>query len=246
MNIAWPDSNGLAAGNCIEEAVLHGILEVIERDAVVINEFNMIQPKVLDPRDVPEETARVRAELRRHGFGVSLGFIETDLPVIVFTAYLQSSRHHDDCSVAFGCHLDPVIGLTRALTEAVQLLPPSVNQGSWLGSESQQRHSQSVACKPSASLGEFSNNSSGDFKTDIERCIRVLADVGSEVIVVELSDCDCPFFTVRVLVSNLQPFFHEGDPRISQRFFTVPGNRGARARTTTSGDPEIWPLVGYR
>ena len=47
--IAWMDSNGLAAGNDLEEAVLHGLLEVVERDAIMISEHNRLPPIGMSP-----------------------------------------------------------------------------------------------------------------------------------------------------------------------------------------------------
>ncbi len=44
------DSNGLASGNCVEEAVLQGLLEVVERDAVALWWYNrVLRPRVEIP-----------------------------------------------------------------------------------------------------------------------------------------------------------------------------------------------------
>ena len=45
---SYPDSNGLAAGNSIEEAILQGFLELVERDAAGIWWYNQIQRPGVD------------------------------------------------------------------------------------------------------------------------------------------------------------------------------------------------------
>ena len=47
------DSNGLASGNNMEEAILHGLLEIIERDQVFISEYNRLPFKRIIPESVP-------------------------------------------------------------------------------------------------------------------------------------------------------------------------------------------------
>jgi ribosomal protein S12 methylthiotransferase accessory factor len=246
VNIAWPDSNGLAAGNCIEEAILHGVLEVIERDAVVINESNRVDPEALGIDGASDALLAAQVDLRRLGFDVSYGLLETDLPVEVFSAFVQSSRHADDCAVAFGCHLDPNIGLARALTESVQLLPPSANHETWLRSESKGRHSRNATRNPSVRLGDFPNLASGDLKQDIEWCVDALSKIGSEVVVVDLSDPSCPFPVVRVLATQLQPVVHDDDLRISPRLFRSHRVDGETCSQSKSPKPDGWPLIGYR
>jgi ribosomal protein S12 methylthiotransferase accessory factor len=243
-SIAWSDSNGLAAGNNIEEAILHGILEVVERDSVVIGEYNRLPLTEIRTDGLSAEVLLILARLEAKGFSCSFRAVPTDIPIPIISAFLSNRAEPERCSLAFGCHLDPALAVSRALTEAVQLLPPSVNHEGWLRSGSPERYAAPATTK--MSLSDLINLSSADLKENIERCIAILKEIGSEVIVVDLSLPDIPFPAVRVLATGLQPLFREADMRFSRRFFDVPVNLGLRAKPLDPAEVKIWPLCGYR
>jgi len=60
-------SNGCALGSCLEEAILHGLLEVVERDAFLLTWYARLPVPVLDPARatdlaVPMQVAAITAE----------------------------------------------------------------------------------------------------------------------------------------------------------------------------------------
>ncbi len=120
----YTDSNGEAAGNTLEEAILQGLCEVCERDAVGIWWFNRIQrPGVdLDSFNDPYiDILREFYELKNRNLWVVS--LRNDLEMPVFAA--MSRRDHDvqDIMIGFGAHPDPSVALFRALTELNQFLP---------------------------------------------------------------------------------------------------------------------------
>jgi ribosomal protein S12 methylthiotransferase accessory factor YcaO len=242
--IAWTDSNGLAAGNNLEEAVLHGLLEVIERDAVMISEYNRLPPPVIASRGLPETCRPVLDLLEKAGYRSSFMAVPTDLPFPVVAAFITRGKDSRDRSIAFGSHIGRAQALERALTEAIQVLPPSANHAGWLRSGSSER----CACRAPKKIafGQLANHRTNDLKTGIARCVSALRGVGSEVIVVDLSLPDIPFPAVRVLATGLQPSLRKGERRLSARFFEVPIKLGFRAGPRAPADVEIWPLCGYR
>jgi ribosomal protein S12 methylthiotransferase accessory factor len=112
-------SNGLASGNTVTEAVLHGLYELVERDARADNEAadNSAASIVEGIDDGPaaalvERMARARVELR-------VWFLPNRADLPCFAAYVWS----ESAPIAFGgygCHLDADVALCRALTEAAQ------------------------------------------------------------------------------------------------------------------------------
>lgn len=242
--IAWMDSNGLASGNTLEEAILHGLLEVIERDAVMISEYNQLPPVGISPADLPTVCRPTLELLAREGFRLTILAGLTDLPFPFIAIFLRHREDPANCSVAFGCHHDPALALERALTEAIQLLPPSVHHEGWLSSGSPERY----AAQPPREIpfDNLKSLASSDLKDNIEKCVSILTGIGSEVIVVNLSLPDIPFPAVRVLATALQPLLHEGDMRLSSRFFEVPIKLGFRGRPRNPAGVKIWPLCGYR
>lgn len=121
-------SNGLASGNHLLEAIVHGACEVMERDAEAL--FLLLSPLAREQRRLDLET--VDDEL-------CLGLIEsfdaadvevgvwdmtTDLGVPCFRAVIMDRTLNPDRplrpNVGSGCHSSRGIALSRALTEAAQ------------------------------------------------------------------------------------------------------------------------------
>ncbi len=242
--ISWTDSNGLASGNNLEEAVLHGILELVERDAVVISEYNRLPQEEIRTEGFPVEVLRLLERLAASGYAFSFRAVPTDIPIPAVAAFLQKKKEPEKCCVAFGCHLDPSLAVSRALTEAVQLLPPSINQEEWYQAESAERYTDPPLRE--IAFDGLKSLASSDLKDNIETCVALLRSIDSEVIVVDLSLPDIPFPAVRVLATGLQPLPHEGDMRLSPRFFEVPVKLGLRDQPLDPADVKIWPLCGYR
>ncbi len=243
-HIVLSDSNGIAAGNNLEEAILHALLEVIERDQVNISEYNRLPVRLIAPESIPDVCRPLLDNLNSKGFLVNLFAGSTDLPIPYIIAFLQHRKILSRCSVAYGSYPDPVIALERALTEAVQMLPPSGNHKGWLGSGAPEFY-RSVSQEeiPFSSLKNIATN---DIRETIWKCVSILGEIGSEVFVVDLSRPDIPFPTVRVLATRLQPRLNKDSMRISDRFFDVPVKLGFRNEPFSVQEVKTWPICGYR
>jgi ribosomal protein S12 methylthiotransferase accessory factor len=116
------DTNGLAAGNCIEEAVLHGLLEVVERDAYSIAEYTRNTGKkiMLTPDDgTPYELYKKFTDA---GVDVHLWQLPSDNGIHTVLAAVDDTVLKDPALLVIGsgAHLDPAVAVNRALTEAAQ------------------------------------------------------------------------------------------------------------------------------
>ncbi|WP_187414825.1 YcaO-like family protein [Nonomuraea sp. PA05] len=110
-----PSTNGLASGNTLEEALLHGLLEVAERDALASDgERVPILPGSVGgyPGELVKRFADARVSLRIEDIGnvyrlpcFKVLILSHDFPVV-----FRGS----------GCHVDSDVALSRALTEAAQ------------------------------------------------------------------------------------------------------------------------------
>lgn len=77
-----PVSTGLATGQSKEDAVLRGLLEVIERDAFMIHWLNMLPSDQIDITTIPDSRFRKVEEIQdRHNLEVYLLYLQTDVPV---------------------------------------------------------------------------------------------------------------------------------------------------------------------
>ncbi|MDM8084782.1 TOMM precursor leader peptide-binding protein [Cellulomonas cellasea] len=123
-DIGAPDSNGCAAAATWPEAVLHGLLELVERDAVSLwwyprSRRPALDPAVLDPALRAETDARLRAAGREwwlldlaHDLGV---------PVVAAVSRRAASAH-EAIVFGFGAGLDQAGAARRALGELDQML----------------------------------------------------------------------------------------------------------------------------
>lgn len=117
------NSNGNAAGPTIADAVVHGALEAIERDAIALWWYNHLpRPAMaLDGVDAELLSAMTRAyEAAEQHFWVLDITSDLGVPVAVAIAVPNDPtdpRYH----MGFGAHFDPNVAATRALTELNQL-----------------------------------------------------------------------------------------------------------------------------
>ncbi|MEH2038618.1 MAG: YcaO-like family protein [Nostoc sp.] len=120
----WADSNGCAAGNTLEEAILQGFMELVERDAVALWWYNFLQkPQVdLDSFDEPyfQSLKQYYQTINREIWVLD---ITSDLNIPVFAAVTRrSDRSVEDIVLGYGAHFDAKIAISRALTEVNQIL----------------------------------------------------------------------------------------------------------------------------
>ena len=131
-----PCGNGAAAGTCIEEAVLQGLLELVERDAVAIWWYNRIRRPGVDLESFGDPYfPALRAEYARLGWELWALDLTHDLGIPSFAA-LAHNRGEDRFAIGFGSHLDAHLSLQRALTEVNQLFDPAAARRAALGPRS--------------------------------------------------------------------------------------------------------------
>ena len=113
-------SNGVAAGNSVDEALLQGLLELVERDSVALWWYSRAhRPGIdLDATDDPRVRAAI-APLRARGRDVWVLDITSDLGIPAMVA-LTATPEGGRILMGFGAHVDPVIAVVRALTEVCQ------------------------------------------------------------------------------------------------------------------------------
>ena len=109
--LAGNSTNGLASGNTKDEAILHGVLELIERIAV--------KGEGIVVSDI-EQHPLVQRLLVEHALTILYYPNDYALPVFKCRISNQNSLDNQAVFAGHGCHLDKTIALQRALTEAIQ------------------------------------------------------------------------------------------------------------------------------
>ncbi len=116
------NTNGLAAGNTIEEAIFHGLLEVIERDSLSIAEFNRNPGKEIILKESDGENYNILRRFSDSEIDVKLWALPHDTEITTVVAVTDDMRLKDAALLVMGAgaHLKPDIAIRRALTEAAQ------------------------------------------------------------------------------------------------------------------------------
>jgi thioglycine synthase len=115
-------TNGIAAGNTIEEAILHGTLELIERDAWSLAEDRNAAAAdvIIDNKD--SIAAKLIERFNEQGVEIHLKDLTTDIGITTIGAASDDTATEDPemLSIGVGTHLNPEIAAIRAITEVAQ------------------------------------------------------------------------------------------------------------------------------
>lgn len=217
--------NGSAAGNVFEEAVLQGLLELIERDATAIWWYQRAARPALDLARIDDPFVQsLRADYQAAGWRVQVLDLTHDLAIPVYAAtahHTEADRH----AIGFGCHLQGAIALSRALTELNQLMdsradapPPWDRQ---LLPQAPFLDGQGLVSAPLPTL-----SSGVDLREDIALCRQRLASAGLAPLVVDKTRPDFGLHVAQVIVPGLRHFWPRFGPG---RLYDVPAAVGWKA-----------------
>ena len=212
-------TNGIAAGNTIEEAILHALFEVIERDAWSIAEsFNRTNADVIidDPDSVP---GRLLKNFNDAGIEINLKDLTTDVGVTTIGASSDDVRTKDPemLDIGVGTHLNPEIAAIRALTEVAQSRTTH-KHGLKVNAELQKRtremgyekvkEANALWYNPSKEkkkLSDMKDEATEYVLDDIEIVLGKLMDAGFDrVIIADLTRPEIGVPTVRAIIPGME------------------------------------------
>src|SRR5579864_5917381 len=125
------DSNGCAAGNTLQEAIVQGFLELVERDAYAIWWYNRLQREELDLGQLDDTYVQdLRRQLADQGRKLWVLDITSDLGIPTYVALLHWMQNgHENIEFGSGAHFDSRIALLRTLTELNQFMSIGLMNG---------------------------------------------------------------------------------------------------------------------
>ncbi len=124
------NTNGLASGNILEEAILHGIFEVIERDAWSIFELTHKNYAQIDISSIENEIIiDIIEKFESEGIKIKLMDFTADIKIPTIAASADDTITKDAglLTLGMGTHLDPEVTILRALTEVAQSRATQIN-----------------------------------------------------------------------------------------------------------------------
>ncbi len=250
--VCVPVSNGVAAGNSLEEAVLHAILELIERDCIAVWWYNRVPRPAVAWHDAlgayGEALTREYRALGREWWALDLSH---DLGVACYTAITRRvDGPHEDILAGFGAHLDATVALRRAVSEMNQVLAVRENTRvvsrlgaqfeTWVRDATVEEHPYLKPADegPTSGAQIATRATSGDLKEDVEWCRAQLERRGMEVLVLDQTRPDIDVPVVRVVVPPLRHFRARFAPG---RLYEVPVAMGWC--NTMKGETELNPVA---
>ena len=117
------NTNGLASGNSLDEAILHGIFEVIERDAWSIFELTRKNSAQIDLESIESEVVNdALSKFSENEINIKLMDLTADINIPTIAASSDDTVLKDAglLTLGIGTHLDPEVAILRALTEVAQ------------------------------------------------------------------------------------------------------------------------------
>ncbi len=236
------DSNGNAAGNTLEEAVLQGFLELVERDAVAMWWYNRISRPEVDVESFADPYLdRVRTYLHEHGREMWVIDLTSDLEIPVFAAISREVDGGEERIMpGFGAHLDPHVALVRAVTEMNQMLsnlPEKTGQhGAKESIEDRETldwlRSATVANQPyllpdpdagRRGASSYPRSWSNEVAEDVRSCQALVEGQGMEMMVLDQTRPEIGLPVVKVIVPGLRHFWARYAPG---RLYDVPVRLG--------------------
>jgi ribosomal protein S12 methylthiotransferase accessory factor len=222
-------TSGLASGNNKVEAIVHGLCEVVERDATALFHLQTsrrVERRVALDSVEDEDCLELIACFERAGITVALWDITSDVGIPTFWCLAmeveEDARMLARPAEGYGCHPDKAIALARALTEAAQARVTVIaGARDDLFSSSYRRDSSRADVHAWREIAEVENGRMpygdiGSFaaptlEADLEGMLeRLLARGVKEVIAVELcEDVDRPYSVVRIVVPGLEGIIGE-------------------------------------
>ncbi|MEM1321310.1 MAG: TOMM precursor leader peptide-binding protein [Bacteroidota bacterium] len=236
-----PDSNGCAAGNTREEAILQGFLELIERDSVCLWWYNRLRMPRLDLdsfQDAYANQLRTYHKSRHRDLWVLDLTADSGIPAFIAISARNDRMDFQDIVFAPAAHLDPRVALRRALTELNQMMPSvdsDLPKGEywyddpetvkwWRTSTTEnQPYLLPDNSQPPRKLEDFKQLSTTDIKDDLAYCCEVVDRMGLEMHILDQTRPDIGLYVVKVVIPGLRHFWAR---YASGRLYDVPVKMG--------------------
>jgi oxazoline/thiazoline synthase len=232
------DSNGCAAGNTLEEAIVQGFLELVERDAYAIWWYNQLPRPGLDLAQFDDSYVRdLQNQLAQTGRRLWVLDVTSDLGIPTFVAvthWMKDGR--ENIEFGSGAHFDAKIAVLRALTELNQFLSLGL-MGGGTGEKSSldgiaplrlEDHPYLTPSEDPMIQPEFGSKFSHlDTREQATACVSLVERAGLDFLVLDQTRPDIETPVVRVIVPGLRHFYRRFAPG---RLYDVPVKLGLRDR----------------
>ena len=235
------DSNGCAAGNTLEEAILQGFYELVERDAFAIWWYNRLEVPQIELSSFDDEYLATASEyydqLDRE---IWLLDVTADIEIPTFVAVSRrQNAPTEDIIYGAGSHPDPRIAALRSVCELNQCLSwlpgPEKSKGqpviddpialSWWENARVADCAWLVPSRndPARIASDYIVDEASDMREQVEKCRAMVETKGMEFLVLDQTRPDVGMPVVRVIVPGMRHFWARFAPG---RLYDVPMKMG--------------------
>jgi oxazoline/thiazoline synthase len=243
------DSNGCAAGNTIEEAIVQGFLELVERDAYAIWWYNRSQRAEVDLSQFNDSYVRdLQTQLAETGRKLWVLDVTSDLGVPTYVAILHWMQNgQENIEFGSGAHFDRRIAVLRTLTELNQFLSIGLMGGGTgekpsLDGITPLRLEKYPFLTPKgvepASVATFAPLD--NTRDQVLACVDIARRAGLDFLVLNQTRPDVEVPVVRVIVPGLRHFYRRFAPG---RLYDVPVKLGLRDQPLP--EAELTPFLPH-
>lgn len=220
VHACCPDSNGCAAGNTLEEALLQGLYELLERDSIALWYYNRRHRPGVDLAALGLGNV-VDHFSARHQRELWVLDITTDLGVPAYVAVSRRLSQPETILMGFGAHLDPLRAIRGAVNELGQVLTffAANSQAAQCMMHNANRWFVEATLENQPYLGPHGTAglppvafSSGDAREEFGFLQRLLESRGFEVLALDQTRPDVELRVGRVIVPGLRHFWPRFGP----------------------------------
>lgn len=223
------NTNGLASGNRVEEAVFHGMMEVVERDAWSIFEAKKEPKREVNCEETDNPLIRdLLDKFEKTGIEVKLIDLTADIEITTIAAVSDDTVLKDPAllTLGVGTHLDPEVAVLRALSEVAQSRATQIHgtredttRAVFMrkaGYERMKRINKHWfgESEKFVDLSQIKDKSGTSFKEDINTSITLIKKIGfKQILYVDLTRPEIEVPVVRVVIPGMETYSVDSERR---------------------------------
>jgi len=238
--VKWISStNGLAAGNTIEEAIIQGSCEIFERDAMIKNLKHLTKNQCpnIDLNSIKDDTIqRILRYFKENNIEVIIKDIGQEIypvySVITFNKSLNPQYAGYNMMKA-GCSFNSVEAVTRCFTERMQgtsfeyekeqgMVPKDANPDMYLPLFFNNMCTLDLKNYTKTDTIPFKHEYINSTKMEIDQCIKIAKSLNTDLIFIDHTHPVFNLPVVRVIMPGISDFIKWWDP--TKTTFNLIGN----------------------
>jgi len=248
------DSNGNAAGGTLEDAILQGFLELVERDSVALWWYNRLSRPTVDLASFNDSyLLELQDWYRSQQRELWVLDLTTDLNIPAFAALSRNVGGGEERIIAgYGAHFDAKIAISRALTEVNQIgtnvdqqdysTTPDSALKYWFSEANlgNQPYLAPSVQTPPKQYTDYPQQWSDNIEQDVLTCVEIVKRAGLEMLVLNQTRPDINLPVVKVIIPGLRHFWSRFG---AGRLYDAPAKLGWLPAPLTEDQMNPTPIV---